>query len=62
MREDLNITLVDTTKYQMLDAETMLKRKAVLKPNLYLEDYINTLVGRGEHQLKVLKDVKSNVY
>lgn len=53
LREDLNITFVDTNKYQMLDAGTMLKRKAVLKPNLYLEDYINTLVGRGEHQLKM---------
>ena len=56
LRAKLNITLVDTGKYQRYNERQVLKRKALLKPNLYLNDLINTLVGRGEDQMKVGKE------
>ena len=60
LRAMLNITLVDTSKYQMFDPAKLLERKAMLTPDLYLEDYINTLVGRGEQQMRVGINIKIN--
>ena len=56
LRERLNITLVDTSKYENYKGRQVLRRKAMLKPNLYLNDFINTLVGRREDQMKVGKE------
>ena len=53
LRRNLNITMINTGKYQILGAKKLLKRKSILSPNLYLNDYINTLVGRGESKMKV---------
>jgi hypothetical protein len=53
LRRTLNITMIDTGKYQMLRAKNLLKRKAILSPDLYLKDYMNTLVGRGKSRMKV---------
>eukprot|EP00090_Calanus_glacialis_P029547 TRINITY_DN47413_c0_g1_i1.p1 TRINITY_DN47413_c0_g1~~TRINITY_DN47413_c0_g1_i1.p1 ORF type:complete len:227 (-),score=62.81 TRINITY_DN47413_c0_g1_i1:75-755(-) len=53
LRRNLNITMINTGKYQILGAKKLLKRKSILSPNLYLNDYINTLVGRGESKMKL---------
>ena len=50
LRRNLNITMINTGKYQILGAKKLLKRKSILSPNLYLNDYINTLVGRGQNE------------
>ena len=54
LRDQLNISLVDTQKYQTYSPAEMLKIKSNLNQNQYHRDYINTLLwSRGPNQKKV---------
>jgi len=59
LREELNITLVDSKDYQTLDANQLLRTKAVQSPHTFVKDKINGLLNRGPDHLRICTQLEA---